>query len=621
MAAADTAKLVASLTLDAKGFNAGVKSATGSIGKLEGSIGRVGQKASQGLRTAGRNVGLIGVGVAAGLAVAVKSGLDDLSKLQSAITATDAAIASVGATGQVAGKQVAEWANQIEADIGAAFDDKDITAAAATLLRFGKVAPKNLRPALVVLTDLAVKTGDIDSAANLLAKALADPAKAAGKLAKAGVVLTKAQQDTIKAMVKQNDLAGAQDVILDALSKTTAGAAAASQDKYARSLSILNDVAEDSRKALAEGFLPVIERVADLLSKKLADPKFLNGIREFGNTLAGGLDDLVSIAERLPWGAIGDSLKIAGAGAKAVLNAFVSLPPWVQTAVLTGWGLNKLTGGALGGIVKELGAGLIKGVLGINAAQVNIKAATVTGVGGGAVPGGASAGKSKLGSIAGAVGKVFIVGAAAAAFIELAQILQEQSGQNKEAEAALRDQTQKFTGGASLADLKTSLAGVDSRIYDLQYGSQALTAEGIAYALNIDGVRTAVEQSRADLVSAIQRAEGQSAQHNQQIVDSIHSQSATALQLSAQQQQAAFAVRDAVNAKVGLVAQITNTVKSAVDATSAAARGAGQQAAAAIKDKDLSVSVKNFNSVTTNVSVKDTIRATQKYNSIYRVNS
>ena len=39
-----------------------------------------------------------------------------------------------------------------------------------------------------------------------------------------------------------------------------------------------------------------------------------------------------------------------GQGADALLTTFTSLPPWVQTAVLTGWGLNKLTGGALGNI-------------------------------------------------------------------------------------------------------------------------------------------------------------------------------------------------------------------------------------------------------------------------------
>ena len=57
-----------------------------------------------------------------------------------------------------------------------------------------------------------------------------------------------------------------------------------------------------------------------------------------------------------------------------------------RTAVLTGWGLNKLTGGALGSIVTELGKGLIKGVLGMTAGVVHIKAGTVTGAGGGVAP-------------------------------------------------------------------------------------------------------------------------------------------------------------------------------------------------------------------------------------------
>jgi hypothetical protein len=47
-----------------------------------------------------------------------------------------------------------------------------------------------------------------------------------------------------------------------------------------------------------------------------------------------------------------------GKGAKVVLDMFGALPPWVQTAVLTGWGLNKLTGGALGNIAGSLIGGM-----------------------------------------------------------------------------------------------------------------------------------------------------------------------------------------------------------------------------------------------------------------------
>lgn len=404
MAAAQTAKLLASLDLDSKGFTRGVDQAMGGLGKLESRIGKIGGLAAQGARNAATNIARISVVAGAGITLAVKGGLEDLAELENAVTSVDGAIAQMGLTGQVTGAQVASWANDIERDIGAAFDDKAITQAATTLIRFGGVTTSNLRPALAVIADLATKTGDVDSAATLLAKALADPTKAAGKLSRVGIILTKVQQDQIKALVKAGDTAKAQAVILDALAKSTEGAAEASQGPYKRALSVLADVTEDARKALAVGFLPVIEKVAGILSTELAKPQTLANIKEFGQSLATGLDKLIDIAKNLPWAQIGDSLKIAGAGAKVVLEAFTKLPPWVQTAVLTGWGLNKLTGGALGGIVAELGKGLIKGVLGMTAGVVNINAATVNGVGGvgGGKPGG--------GGILGVLGAVTIAG-------------------------------------------------------------------------------------------------------------------------------------------------------------------------------------------------------------------
>src|SRR5205823_4731171 len=147
--------------------------------------------------------------------------------------------------------------------------------------------------------------------------------------------------------------------------------------------------------------------VRSLLSTELAKPQTLANIREFGQGLATGLGNLIDIARGLPWGAIGDALKIGGVGAKAVLDAFIAMPPWVQTAIATGWGLNKLTGGAVSGIVGELGKGLIKGVLGMNAGVVNIKAGVVTGAGG--VPG-AGAGGGGMGLLGGGLALAGVAG-------------------------------------------------------------------------------------------------------------------------------------------------------------------------------------------------------------------
>jgi hypothetical protein len=417
VALADTARLVASLELRDK-FSAGLKSAGKSLDGFETRMGRIGGIASRGVGAAANNIAKLGVVVGAGLGAAIKTGLDDLATLENATTSVDGAIAQLGLTGQLTSQQVATWANDIERDIGAAFDDKAIVSAATTLLRFGKVTPNNLQQTLEVMTDLATKTGSVDSAAALLAKALADPTKAAGRLTRAGIILTKAEQKQVKALVKAGKAGEAQALVLDIIAKSTEGAAKASQGPYKRALSILADVSEDAKKALAEGFLPVIERVAKVLSEKLGDPVVIEQIRGLGRGLAGAFDRMLTAAEKIPWGSIGDAMRLAGQGAKAALDLFTGLPPWVQTAVLTGWGLNKLTGGALGAITAELGKGLIKGVLGMNAGVVNIKAGVVTGAGG--VPGvpAAAAGAGTLGL--GAALGIATVSAGAAAVIGVA---------------------------------------------------------------------------------------------------------------------------------------------------------------------------------------------------------
>src|SRR6188474_2665421 len=124
MAAADTARLVASLTLDDKGFSSGLTAAQRKLGAFESTAFRVGQNIGRGTQNAISNLSKIGVVAAGALGVAVAKGLSDLAELENAVTSVDGAIAQLGLTGQLTGKQVATWANEIERDIDAAFDDK-----------------------------------------------------------------------------------------------------------------------------------------------------------------------------------------------------------------------------------------------------------------------------------------------------------------------------------------------------------------------------------------------------------------------------------------------------------------------------------------------------------------
>jgi len=484
--------MVAELDLKTGKFTKGVSNAVGSLDKLAKKT------ASSRAVAVGLGVGLEKAATAGARAVAdfVGDGLQSLADLETATVSVDGAIKQMGLTGKVTSAQIAAWANQIESDIGAAFDDKEITAAAATLLRFGKVTPANLQPALQVMTDLATKTGSIESAASLLAKALVDPANAAGKLARSGVVLTEAQkkelvslttldkkeQERYKSLLKTDKKAAtrykaqqiankqtkAQAFLIKELAKVTTGAAAASQGPYARSLSVLKDVTEDAQRALATGLLPVIEKVRDMLSKELAKPETLQKIKDFGRDLSDGFTKLVDFVTKLPWDTIKNALGTARDAAKGIVDAFLGLPTWVQTAVITGWGLNKLSGGLVGDLVSELGKGLIRGVLGITAGVVHLTAGTVTGGGAGGAGGT---------SLLGAAGLLAAPAAVGATGLIINQGVTDQA-------TALKAKTIDFAGSATDAALANAIKGVRENLQS--QGLNPFNAKGeTANVLNI----------------------------------------------------------------------------------------------------------------------------------------
>jgi hypothetical protein len=265
-------------------------------------------------------------------------------------------------------------------------------------------------------------------------KALNDPIKGVSALRRVGVQLSEDQEKQIKTLIEQNDLYGAQSIILDELTTQFGGRFAAAGTTAEGKAAALRDRIEDVQKALAGPLIPAIDRARDKLIEFLGSDRVIGGAEKLGEAIAGlftdqniergvgmveglidrittgdfsgmtaGIGGIVSSVAGLPWQAIGDAAKLLGTGAKAVLDTFTSMPAWVQTAVLTGWGLNKLTGGALGGIVGELGKGLIKGVLGMTAGVVHLKAGTVVG-GAGGTGGAVGGGAGRAGRLAGAAG-------------------------------------------------------------------------------------------------------------------------------------------------------------------------------------------------------------------------
>jgi TP901 family phage tail tape measure protein len=285
-------------------------------------------------------------------------------------------------------------------------------------------------------------------------------------------------------------------------------------------------------------------------------------IERFGDEIAGGFDKAAQFAEKIPWAQVGSGLKTAAQWAGILMDAFMDLPPDVQTTLIALAGLNKLSGGAITGIVSELGKGLIKGVLSMTAAVVNINAGVVRG-GGAPGTGGAAAG----GGGRGGAGTALLVGGAA---VGLA------TGVASDSPILVRDvnadDQQRIAAGIveidrALEHQQRQGATADQRLLaSLNAQKAALQAGDISLALAIrDGTITAAE-GMARLRGESQA--GTSAQlselgRNREAVSSLKSatQSGMASQLSAlgRTREAISGVTSAINAK-DLSVHVSNSI-------------------------------------------------------------
>jgi hypothetical protein len=427
MATADTAKLIAALELQDKFTKplGGAERALGGFEKKMGALESSGRKFGQGLGRAAGTITKIAAGAAVAgigvIAVSVKQGVDALEELESVTVATNTVLKSTKAVSGQTSDGIRDMAEGFE-DLNATMDDKVIQSGANMLLTFTNVREKAFEPALEAALNMNEAMGGgpegLQSTIIQVGKALNDPIKGVSALRRVGVQLSEDQEKQIKTLIEQNDLYGAQSIILDELTTQFGGRFAAAGTTAEGKAAALRDRIEDVQKALAGPLIPAIDRARDKLIEFLGSDRVIGGAEKLGEAIAGlftdqniergvgmveglidrlttgdfsgitaGLGTIATEVGGLPWESIGNAAELLGTGAKAMLDTFTSMPAWVQTAVLTGWGLNKLTGGALGGIVGELGKGLIKGILNLNAGVVNVNAKTVTGGPGGG-PGG-----------------------------------------------------------------------------------------------------------------------------------------------------------------------------------------------------------------------------------------
>jgi hypothetical protein len=345
----------------------------------------------------------MGVAAGAALATQVHQGIQSLARLETIAAQTNAVIESTGGAANVSADALREQADSIERLTG--IESESIQEGQNLLLTFTQlrngVGKGNdiFNQATDTLVDMSQALGqDASQTAIQLGKALNDPIRGVTALRRVGVQLTDQQEKSIKTFMEQGDIMSAQKVILEELNNQFGGSASAFGNTAQGRLQKMQHAWGNLQEQLAMGVLPVLERVGARLTEMFTSDGAAKTAEDIGVAVGEGLEAAIDIATKLPWDAIGSTFALMGQGAKTVLQMFTNLPPWIQTAVLTGWGLNALTGGSLGRIVGMLGSGLIKGVLGMNAGVVNINAGAVNG-GTGGVAGGGKGGLGMLGAL------------------------------------------------------------------------------------------------------------------------------------------------------------------------------------------------------------------------------
>lgn len=216
---------------------------------------------------------------------------------------------------------------------------------------------------------------------------------------------------------------------------------------------------------------PLVQKAVDFLNTHQSD------LDAFGDHIASAFDKAQAFALKIPWEAVGSGLQIAAEWSGRLMDVFLNLPPGVQSTLIALAGLNKLSGGAVTGIVGELGKGLIKGVLGMNAGVVNINAGVVNG-GGVGVPGGGPAGGGKGAGLRG-VGTSLLRGAGVAAG---GAMLLGSSGTT--AEGALGNVAGGAIAGGSIAGplgiIGGALAGLVKTTQEQQSAQSSAMGQGVS---------------------------------------------------------------------------------------------------------------------------------------------
>ena len=265
-------------------------------------VGTQSEKTSKTLGAAG--TALKGFLAATAVTAAVK-GLGDLveagEKASTSNARLEQVMRSMGHTTDDAAKAQLSYADELARTTGV--DQNTIKLTQAKLATFRSLSSEVglqegiFKRATNAAVDLAATGfGTAESNAAQLGKALEDPVKGLGSLAKAGVTFTEQQKDQIKTLVNSNQKLAAQKIVLKAIEDQVGGVAEATanaSDKY-------NVAVSQMQEALGKRLLPAFENLTqagmDLADTTKENTASFGAAADLATGLSAALRDLTGAA-------------------------------------------------------------------------------------------------------------------------------------------------------------------------------------------------------------------------------------------------------------------------------------------------------------------------------------
>ncbi|MFA5187190.1 MAG: hypothetical protein WC551_11995 [Patescibacteria group bacterium] len=262
------------------------KSATRSLK----NVGRTLEKLGGGFEKLGSTMTKAGLALTGVLGGALIYSVKQAIEADTAMVRLNAALTAIGENAEKVSPAFVALAKEISKTTG--YEDDMLVGIEADLLKFTNIRGPQFRAAMIAISDIAAATGqDVAAVAEMVGKALNDPAKGGRMLRTIGIALTADQQKFLADLQKSGRMSDAQNQVLNEIANRFKGAGAA---RGASQFGWLERL-KNSVKNVAEAVGNIEVKVANKLFGKSAKdlPNQIEMVAEWLDKHAGKITDKI----------------------------------------------------------------------------------------------------------------------------------------------------------------------------------------------------------------------------------------------------------------------------------------------------------------------------------------